>query len=110
MKPFTDVLRDIRKGRAVDDATMKLQQVVQAVLETGKPGAVTVQLTVKPQKNDSEQVVIVTQVKAKTPEHDLPDAIFFVDGEDFSLHRTDPNQREMFAEASDDRRARPAVV
>lgn len=100
MKLITDVLRDIRKGRVVDDATQKLARVVESVMETKKAGTLTIQLTVKPQKNDDEQVVIVSKVSAKTPELDLPDAIFFVD-EDFSLVRDDPKQRELFVEADE---------
>ena len=102
MKLFTDVLRDIRKGRAVDEATRKLAAVVQAVAETGKAGSLTLTLTVKPQKDDSGQVVIATSVSHKTPEPGLPDAIFFVDSAG-GLHRDDPNQREMFAPAGGDK-------
>lgn len=110
MRPITDILRDIRKGRVVDDATSKLQRVVESVMETKKAGTLTIQLTVKPQKNDDEQVVIVSTVKAKTPEMDLPDAIFFVDDE-FDLVRDDPKQRELFSEAEDrPSRARPRPV
>lgn len=110
MRPITDILRDIRKGRVVDDATQKLQRVVESVMETKKPGTLTIQLTVKPQKNDDEQVVIISTVKAKTPEMDLPDAIFFVD-DDFDLVRDDPKQRELFAEAESPARTRgPTAV
>ncbi len=109
MRPVTDILRDIRKGRVVDDATHKLQRVVESVMETKKAGTLTIQLTVKPQKNDDEQVVIVSKVSAKTPEQDLPDAIFFVDDE-FDLVRDDPKQRELFAEAEPEARRRPRPV
>lgn len=108
MRPITDILRDIRRGRVVDDATEKLQRVVEAVIETGKPGTLTLEITVKPQKNDAEQVVLISKVKAKTPEQELPDAIFFVDS-DFDLVRDDPKQREMFEEVPGGRRA-PAPV
>ena len=36
MRLITDVLRDIRKGRPVEEATMALADVVRAVDETGK--------------------------------------------------------------------------
>ncbi|ORA23424.1 hypothetical protein [Mycobacterium aquaticum] len=39
------------KGRANDDATAKLKEVVEAVNRTGKPGKVVVELTVKPVPN-----------------------------------------------------------
>lgn len=104
MRLFTDILRDIRKGRAVDEATTKLAQLVAKVVETGKGGALTVTLNVRPQKNDSGQVVISTTVSSKLPEAGLPDAIFYVDGEG-DLVRNDPTQREMFGEAGEARSA-----
>lgn len=98
MRPFTDVLRDIRRGRAVDQATRLLAEVVRAVDETGKPGSVTLTLTVKPEKGGGSQKTIVAAVKAKKPEGDIPEAVFFSDPAG-DLHRTDPSQQEMFAEA-----------
>jgi hypothetical protein len=79
-------------------------------MDTKKAGTLTITLTVKPQKNDDEQVVIITTVKAKTPEMDLPDAIFFVDDE-FNLVRDDPKQRELFIEeAPAPTRRKPALA
>lgn len=98
MRPFTDVLRDIRRGRAVDQATRLLGEVVRAVDETGKPGSVTLTLTVKPEKGGGSQKTIIAAVKAKKPEGDIPEAVFFSDPEG-DLHRTDPAQQEMFSEA-----------
>lgn len=50
MRLITDVLREIRKGRAVDQASRLLAELVRAVDETGKPGNITITLTVKPEK------------------------------------------------------------
>ena len=44
MRLITDVLREIRKGRPVEEATMALADVVRAVDETGKDGSVTIRL------------------------------------------------------------------
>lgn len=38
MRPFTDVLRDIRKGKVVDSLSERLAEVVQGVLDTNKGG------------------------------------------------------------------------
>lgn len=99
MRPITDVLRDIRRGRAVEQATRLLAEVVRAVDETGKPGSVTLTLTVKPEKGGGSQKTIIAAVKAKKPEGDIPEAVFFSDP-DGDLHRTDPAQSEMFSDAS----------
>lgn len=39
------------KGRANDEATAKLKEIVEAVNRTGKPGKITIELTVKPVPN-----------------------------------------------------------
>lgn len=98
MRPITDVLRDIRRGRAVDQATRMLAEVVRAVDETGKAGSVTITLTVKPEKGGGSQKTLLAAVKAKKPEADIPEAMFFSDGSG-DLHRTDPQQSELFSEA-----------
>jgi len=98
MRPITDILREIRRGRAVDQATRMLTEVVRAVDETGKAGTVTITLTVKPEKGGGSQKTIGVAVKAKKPEADIPEAVFFSDPEG-DLHRSDPTQEEMFSEA-----------
>ena len=98
MRLITDILREIRRGRAVDQATRLLADVVRAVDETGKPGSVTITLTVKPEKGGGSQKTILAAIKAKKPEGDIPEAVFFSDPEG-DLHRSDPTQQEMFSEA-----------
>lgn len=109
MRLITDILRDIRRGRAVDQATRLLAEVVRAVDETNKPGSVTITLTVKPEKGGGSQKVILAQVKAKKPEGDIPEAVFFSDAEG-DLHRTDPAQQEMFSEAARERASAGATT
>ena len=75
MRPITDVLRDIRKGRAVEQATRLLAEVVRAVDETGKPGELTLKIKVKPEKGGGSQKTILCEVKAKKPEGDIPEAV-----------------------------------
>lgn len=95
MRPITDVMRDIRKGRAVDEASEQLAEVVRAVQATGKAGSVTIKLTVEPKPGEGDAFVIKPEVSAKIPRPKLPDAIFFAT-DDGDLVREDPNQREMF--------------
>lgn len=99
MRLITDVLREIRKGRAVDQASRELAEVVRAVDETGKPGQVTIILTVKPEKGGGSQKTIIAAVKSKKPTGDIPEAVFFSDP-DGDLHRSDPTQSEMFSDTA----------
>lgn len=99
MRLITDILREIRRGRAVDQASRMLAELVRAVDETGKPGELTIKLKVKPEKGGGSQKTILAEIKAKKPEGDIPEAVFF-SGPDGDLHRSDPEQGEMFKEAS----------
>lgn len=109
MRPFTDVLREARGGRVVDSVSEELEQVIKAVRHTGKAGALTIKMTIKPRDEDGEQVNIAFAITPKLPQAPVPEAVFFttLDGD---LLRDDPNQREIFRDADlgdkADRRAR----
>lgn len=94
MRLITDVLRDIRRGRPVEEATAALADVVRAVDETGKAGSVTITLHVKPAKHGGPEKTLLCEVKSKKPIADIAPAIFFSD-DDGDLHRVDPRQEEM---------------
>lgn len=98
MRLITDILREYRNGRAADVATRKLAELVQAVDDTGKAGTLTITFKVKPEKGGGSQKTIACEIKSKTPDADMPEAVFFSDAEG-ALHRSDPQQREMFTEA-----------
>lgn len=100
MRPITDVLRDIRKGRVVEAASEALAEVVRGVLDTNKAGEVTIKLAVKPQGKGDNAVVMSVKLSHKVPQADLPDALFFADL-DGDLLRDDPTQTRMFADAVD---------
>lgn len=94
MRLITDILRDIRRGAPVEEATMVLADVVRAVDETGKEGSVTITLKVKPAKHGGPEKTIIAEVKAKKPIAEIAPAVFFSDAEG-DLHRVDPRQEEM---------------
>jgi hypothetical protein len=99
MRPITDVLREIRKGRVVDNASERLAEVVRAVDATNKPGKLTIELTIEPEKGGGSQKTISAKVTAKIPNEELPKGIFYSD-RDGDLIRSDPDQKEMFADAT----------
>ena len=91
MHLFDDVLRQIRKGAAIEEATRALADVVRAVDDSGKPGSITVTLHVKPAKHGGSEKQLLAEIKTKTPRCDVAGAIFFSD-QDGDLHRADPRQ------------------
>lgn len=56
MRLITDILRDIRRGRVVDAASLELAAVVRDAVATGKPGELTLKFKVAPDKGDSSLV------------------------------------------------------
>ena len=64
MRLFTDILREIRKGRPVEEASHALADVVRAVDETGKPGSVT--LTRAEHVRQAVFKQIVTEIAERT--------------------------------------------
>lgn len=91
---ITDILRDVRKGAAVEEATNALSDVVRAVDETGKKGAVTIVVNVVPAPHGGPEKQIIVEVKSKKPIASIAPAVFFSD-QDGDLHRADPTQEDM---------------
>jgi hypothetical protein len=100
MRLITDVLRDIRRGRVVDAATLELASVVRDAKATGKPGELTIKLKITPDKADPDVIRVSAEVKGKSPRPDLPDGMFFTN-EEGDLLREDPKKIHRFAGVSD---------
>jgi hypothetical protein len=107
MIPITDILRQIRKGVGVTEASEQMQEVIKACMATGKPGELTIKLKVTPDKAatgrqmvSSAQFEVEMGVTSKMPKLPIPKAIFFgtVEGE---LLRDDPEQSPLFGNATD---------
>jgi hypothetical protein len=109
MRPITDVLREMRRGRIVEDATDALGEVVKAVDATNKAGSVTIKLTVKPSKDGGWEKTLSAAISTSVPRPDLPDAVFFSNA-DGDLVRDDPDQRALFGDVEPSGRAQPRAV
>lgn len=107
MRPITDILRDWRKGRVVDDLTDALAEVVKAVDATEKAGALTIKITVKPGKGGGWEKGLAIAIGTTIPRKDSPDGVFFSNA-DGDLVRDDPDQRPLFADT--ERPERPHAV
>jgi hypothetical protein len=89
MRNFSDILREVRGGKADDELGDHLRELCEAVAATNKGGALTLTLTIKP--NGPNAVLVEDAVKMKAPEAAASATLFFVD-EDHNLTRRDPRQ------------------
>lgn len=103
----TDVLQfllDMKNGRVASDVNDKFNEVLDAVIETGGKGELTVKLKVQPSRFATGGVVIeveaVHECKLKKPELAMGKAVFFVTKEG-TLTRNDPGQESMFSAADE---------
>jgi hypothetical protein len=68
MRLITDVLRDIRRGKVVEVASEKLQEVVQGVMDTQKSGSLTLKITVKPRGRDENSLIVGVKLTQSIPQ------------------------------------------
>lgn len=91
---YVRVLRDLRSGKTIKEASEALGDLVQACRETGKLGEITIKLKIKPDRGDTGQYFIEDQITTKVPEHPRGQTIMF-GSPDNNLTRTDPRQQEL---------------
>lgn len=94
MRLLTDVLRDLRGGACVDEATDRLAELVQRVTDTGKPGSITITLTAKVASRASGALIITDKVALKLPAGAPSESILFATPEG-SLLTEDPRQQKL---------------
>src|SRR6185369_6276585 len=95
MANFLEVVASHRSGDIMPELDEKLTEVLQAVRETGKEGALTLTLKIRPySKNKIETVLIEDEIKSKIPELTKGGSIFFAT-EDNELHLNDPRQQTL---------------
>jgi len=91
----------LNRGRFILECGSELQQLADAIVDTGKEGSLTIKLKVAPsgRKNGRiNQFEIRPDVSIQKPKHDQGISLFFV-SEDNKLMRDDPDQMEMGFEA-----------
>lgn len=74
-----------------EELSVKLHDLVNAVMDTGKKGSLTLKLTVSPFKNDREVIEVHDDVKLVMPQHDRKPGIFYPDKHG-NLTRNSPSQ------------------
>lgn len=86
---FIASITDLNDGATASDLDRQLREVVMKARETGKPGSITLTLSVEPRGADS--VTVVAKITEKMPKVEEPKSIFFVD-DDGQLVREHPKQ------------------
>lgn len=90
-RPFADFLADHNRGAGHREAGELLQELVGAVLDTGKKGSVTLTVSVEPMKGTADTLLTTVKVTSKIPQEPEKAAVFYADDER-NLVRNDPNQ------------------
>lgn len=95
MHAFTQLLSEIRSGEAIEQYGAELATLVAAVRETGKKGAITLTIDIKPaSKGDDMTLVISDKIKLSMPEPERGQTVMY-GNEDGTLSRRDPRQPDM---------------
>lgn len=89
-KPFTDTLVSLRYGTLADELTAALNKLTDDVTRTGKVGALTLSIKLKP-TNNSGQIEVIDDLKITTPKETKGTTIMFATPEN-NLSRDDPKQ------------------
>lgn len=76
-KPFTSTLVELRGGMLVEEATDQLNALVGSVLDTGKPGKITVTIEIKPFAKVADAVEVTGEVTTTMPKEKRAAEIFF---------------------------------
>lgn len=95
VRPFADWLTEQREGSLSFELSEGMNELVESVNATGKPGTLTLTVKVKPvSKGAVGSVMVSDDVKVKVPQADRSEALYFVD-RDANLRRTNPAQPQL---------------
>ncbi|MPS27586.1 MAG: hypothetical protein E2576_11135 [Alcaligenaceae bacterium] len=93
VRPITDVLRHLRGGQLIDEASELLAKVVQAVDSTGKAGSITIKIKVK-KISRSGALELIDTVDGAIPEAEALTTLMFPTPEG-NLLTSDPRQQTL---------------
>lgn len=92
IRPITDVLRHLGAGCLMDEASESMAELVNAVSSTGKPGKIT--LTISLRKATAGALAITGDVKVKKPAEQPIESLMFATPEG-NLLTEDPSQHKL---------------
>lgn len=94
-RPFSQWLAEQRQGALHGELTAALAEVTRAVVEHGKPGTVTLKISLKPLKDHPAGVLqVVDDVAMKAPQATRGSALWHADDEG-NLSRENPRQARL---------------
>lgn len=99
---FLEFLQGFRRGDLLAEADAQMNELMQAVMETGAGGEITLRLPFK--VNKAGQIECTPEIKSKRPRRPLGAGIFYLTDEG-RLSRRDPAQDDMFDDFADRRAA-----
>ncbi len=99
MNDITQVLVQMKKGKALQAINDKFQKLIIDVTENGGSGEMTLKLKVKAVAHDPggrlTEIAVSHDVQTKSPKKDLGPSTFFLTRENI-LTRNNPEQAELF--------------
>lgn len=92
-KSFTSFLNDVNDGQTHANLSGDLAELLRAVHDTGRAGALTIKIKVKPASNNGavDKVVIEAESKLDLPKPDVRQDMFWLT-DDLDLSRNHPRQ------------------
>lgn len=93
-RPFHDTLSKLRHGQLNDELGQKLAELTSRCQDTGRAGAITLTITLKPGK--AGQIEVYDDVKVKQPKDERGSTILW-STPDGNLQREDPRQLQIEA-------------
>lgn len=101
-------LQQLRRGAFLDALDGEFRQLVLAVRDSGRKGALTIKLTVDPEAGDELQLTVVDTITTTMPKAGGGRTILFA-GADGALSRQDPRQMSLLREVEAKAQAQPST-
>lgn len=92
-RPFIDTLREVEYGHLLDQLSAEQKKLIDAVMETGKKGKLTITLSYIPE-GDGQVTIAADEPKLSIPQMPRGKTLFFVTPER-NLTQSHPRQIEM---------------
>ncbi|HEY2250933.1 MAG TPA: hypothetical protein VGH74_07715 [Planctomycetaceae bacterium] len=107
IRPFSDLLRELRYGEALDELSAALNELVAHCVASNKPGELTLKLKLKPSKSGAIEITDAVTVAGPKPERGS--SLFFATPEN-NLIRNNPRQTNLDLRQVDTDGPAPRVV
>lgn len=91
---FLHTVSELRSGRTQQELSETLNDLVGKCRDTGKKGAITLKISIIPDKGDTGQYFLTDTITTKEPEFERGQTIMW-GTPDGNLQRTDPSQGEL---------------